>query len=377
MNPALTLISALLLAPLTALIAGESSLALTLPPRWYATPGVPMSLYFDNVVLTETPESYRYEVTCDIGKTEARRWTVTPTDGDVGDHAMTVTVKDDTGNVLQQAKTVLAVAARSAGANRRLRMLIVGDSLTHATLYPNEIARLLGELGNPQWTMLGTHKPVAAKSGVAHEGYGGWTWANFLTKFDPKATGVTAGPLARKSTSPFIFADESGKGVFDLSRYFRESCDNQPPDVVIFLLGINDCFGAKPDDPTAMLKHIDGALDHADKLLAAFHEAAPHAALAVGLTAAPNARESGFEANYHGNYHRWGWKRIQHRLVQRMISRFGGRERDGIHLVPVELNIDPFDGYPVNNGVHPNPSGYAQIGESFYSWLKSWLQQNR
>jgi lysophospholipase L1-like esterase len=60
-----------------------------------------------------------------------------------------------------------------------------------------------------------------------------------------------------------------------------------------------------------------------------------------------------------------------------MISRFGGRERDGIHLVPVELNIDPFDGYPVNNGVHPNPSGYAQIGASFYSWLKSWLQQNR
>ena len=377
MKNALTLIPALLLASLAALVAGEPNLELTLPPRWYAAPGVPMSLYFDNVVLTETPESYRYEVKCDIGRTEARRWTVTPTDRDVGEHAMTVTVKDDAGKVLQQAKTVLVVASRSAGADRSLRLHIIGDSLTHMTLYPNEIARLLGEPGNPKWTMLGSHKPAAAKSGVAHEGYGGWTWASFLTKFDAKPAGVTAGPLAPKSTSPFIFADETGKGVFDLPRYYRESCDNQPPDVVTFLLGINDCFGAKPDDPAAMLKQIDAALDNADKLLAAFHQAAPHAALAVGLTAAPNARESGFEANYKGKYHRWGWKRIQHRLVQRMIARFGGRERDGIYLVPVELNIDPIDGYPVNNGVHPNASGYTQIGASYYSWIKSWLEKNK
>jgi len=61
-------------------------------------------------------------VKCDIGRTEARRWTVTPTDRDVGEHAMTVTVKDDAGNVLQQAKTVLAVASRSAGADRSQRL---------------------------------------------------------------------------------------------------------------------------------------------------------------------------------------------------------------------------------------------------------------
>jgi len=29
------------------------------------------------------------------------------------------------------------------------------------------------------------------------------------------------------------------------------------------------------------------------------------------------------------------------------------------------------DGYPENNGVHPNPVGYAQIAASFYAWLKS------
>lgn len=348
-------------------------LQLTLPPAIYAAPGVPMGLYFDNIVLTEKPEDYRFEVKCGIGTCEARRWTVTATDKDVGTHPMEITVRDAQGKVLEHGKTVLRVASRNAGEGRELKLLIVGDSLTHATHYPNEIARLLSEPHNPKWVMLGTHKPQSALSSVMHEGYGGWKWADFLTRFDPKPASVTAGPVARKSTSPFVFADAQGKGVLDLPRYFRESCHGQTPDVVTFLLGINDCFGANPDDSAAMDKTINAVLDNADKLLASFHAAAPRAVLAVGLTTPPNARESGFEANYKGKYHRWGWKRIQHRLVQRMMERLGNRQQEGIHLVPTELNIDPVDGYPDNNGVHPNPAGYAQIGASFHAWMKAWM----
>ena len=43
------------------------------------------------------------------------------------------------------------------------------------------------------------------------------------------------------------------------------------------------------------------------------------------------------------------------------------------NIVLTELNLDPVDGYPNNNGVHPNPVGYAQIGASFYSWMKAKL----
>ena len=57
-----------------------------------------------------------------------------------------------------------------------------------------------------------------------------------------------------------------------------------------------------------------------------------------------------------------------------MLERFSGREKDGIHLVPTELNVDPVDGYPNNNGVHPNAFGYSQIGASFYSWMKAWME---
>lgn len=349
------------------------ALQLTLPSAIYAVPGVPMSVYFDNIVLTEKPESYRFEVKCDVGASEARRWTVTAADKDVGSHPMEITVRDGQGKVLESGKMTLRVSPKNAGADRSLRLLIVGDSLTAATAYPNEIARLLGEPGNPKWTMLGTSTPRNAKPGVAHEGYGGWRWGSFLTQWQPTPADVTAGPVARKSTSPFLYAGPDGKGQLDLPRYFKEECASLPPDAVTFLLGINDCFAANPDDPAAMDKTINGVLDNADKLLAAFHEAAPKAVLAVGLTTPPNARESGFEANYKGRYPRWGWKRIQHRLVQRMMERLGNRQQDNIFLVPTELNIDPVDGYPVDNGVHPNAAGYAQIGESFYSWIKAWM----
>ena len=60
-----------------------------------------------------------------------------------------------------------------------------------------------------------------------------------------------------------------------------------------------------------------------------------------------------------------------------MLQRLSHREQEGIVLVPTELNVDPVSGYPDNNGVHPNATGYAQIGTSFYAWMKTWMSQTR
>ena len=362
-----------LLLPLLALwpglaLAQSTPLELTLPSAAYACQGVPFSLWFDNLVLTPTPERYRFEVDAPFGTSTDRGWSFTPQAAHVGAHPLRIRVFDAAQNAIASAATTLFVTAADAGAGQKLRLLLVGDSLTHASLYPNEIARLLSLPDNPRWQMLGTHRPSAAADGVAHEGYGGWKWNDFLTKFAPAKPGVTAGPLARKSTSPFVFANPDGvTGHLDLPRYFREHCGGRPPDVVTFLLGINDCFGADPERPDA---RIDEVLDHAEKLLAAFRQAAPDAALAIGLTPPPNSRQAAFTANYQDKYTRWGWKRIQHRLVQRLLERFAPHEHQGLFLVPTHLGLDPVDGFPPNNGVHPNATGYAQIGASFYAWLK-------
>lgn len=351
-------------------LSAAESLQLTLPPVWYGTPGVPVSLYYDNVVLTEHPEALRFEVKCDLGQSEARRWTVTPEDKDVGEHAMEVVVRDAAGKELERGQTRLRVAPRDAGKGRDLKLLIVGDSLTAATAYPNEIARLLSLPGNPGWMMYGQHRPASAQPGVAHEGYGGWTWTAFLTRYEPKEERTPDGKGWKKRSSPFVYLDGQGKPALDVARYLKEQGGEEKPDVVTFLLGINDCFSAKPENPDAT---IDTMFTNAEKLVAAFRAASPRTVIAIGLTTAPNSREGAFLANYKGKYPRWGWKRIQHRLVQRQLAQFGGREKDGIYVVPTELNVDPVEGYPADNAVHPNAVGYAQIGSSFYGWLKHWL----
>lgn len=341
---------------------------LTLPPVGYAVAGAEMSVYFDNIVLTQEPEKYRFVVESKLGTTEAGRWTVTASDAQVGDHAWKVTVFDGERKLAEQSMT-WHVAPAAARAGRPLTLLIVGDSLTHATIYPNDLARRLSQPGMPTWTMLGTHRPASAQPGVAHEGYGGWTWERFVKHYEPNPD-----PAQRKHSSPFVFL-ENDQPQLDVPRYVRDSCGGKTPDVVTFLLGINDCFGANPNDPAAMDQRIDQVFAQAETLLKAFHAAAPRAELAVCLTTPPNARESGFEANYKGKYTRWGWKRIQHRLVQRQLKQFGGREAEGIFVVPTELNLDPVGGYPVDNGVHPNAAGYQQVAASLHAWLMGRMEK--
>ncbi|MBI2477651.1 MAG: hypothetical protein HYV60_03085 [Planctomycetia bacterium] len=359
-----TLITCICWLAATSGVAEE--LQLTLPPVIYAVPNLESAMYFDNLVLTQSPEIYRFEVTCDLGIHQPNRWVVTPHADARGDHTVIVRVTDVDGQVLDMATTTLRVAALDAEHEQELRLLIVGDSLTHASAYPNELFRLFTQPGNPKLTLLGTHKPGGAAEGVAHEGYGGWTWQRFVSQYEPDPDGTY-----RKRSSPFVYLGDNGMPVLDVSRYIAEECEGEPPHVVTFLLGINDCFSANPDDSQAIDARIDDVFKNADTLLAAFSQAAPQAKLAVCLTTPPNSRQEAFQANYQDRYTRWGWKRIQHRLVQRQLEHFGNRQAERIFVVPTELNLDPVDGYPVNNGVHPNEQGYRQIAASIYAWLKA------
>lgn len=350
------------------------SLRLTLPPQAYAVVGQPLVIYYDNLILTQAPEKYRCRFTLEIagqvqslGTHDARRWSFTPEAQHVGNCTLRATLVDTADQTLGMAQSRLTISPAAAGAGRPLSLLIVGDSLTHGTIYPNELASLLSQPGNPTWKMFGTHKPASIKPGVAHEGYGGWTWQGFATRFVAKPTDGQP----KLNSSPFVFANEQGQPQLNPGRYFDEHCGGERPDVITFLLGINDCFAAPANDAKLLDKHIDGVFQQAETLLTAMHKAAPQATLAVCITPPPNVRDAAFEANYKGKYPRWNWRQIQHRLVERQIQHFGNRANEHIVLVPTELNVDPIEGYPENNGVHPNAVGYRQIAETIYAWLKS------
>jgi len=362
------LLRLLLLLQFSGLLRAE--VRLTLPPEIYAVPGVEMNVYFANTALIEpgTETNYRFRCECPVGSSDAIRWRLNATAGQVGVHPFRLSVLDKNGKTLQSASARVVVSPSTSGQGRSIRLLIIGDSLTHASHYPNEIARLLRQPGNPKWRMLGTHRPRAAEEGVAHEGYGGWTWARFRTRFEP-----TRPYPGKTNSSPFVFPDSENpkRGKLDVARYFETHCEGARPDFIIIMLGINDCFSARPDSPETIDPKIDAMFREAELLLKEFAAAAPKAQIGICLTTPGNARDEAFEANYKGRYPRWGWRRIQHRLVERQIRHFSGQPR--LHLIPTQLNLDTLDGYPPNNAVHPNVAGYRQIGATIYAWLKSQL----
>lgn len=344
----------------------EQSLALTLPPVIYAVPGIKTEIFYDNIVRTQNPDMYTFDIQSRLGKSESRHWWLTPNANDIGEHNLIVTVRSADGTQQAVASTTLKVVPASAGAKltRQIKLLIIGDSLTHASAYPNEIGRLLSQPNNPEWMMMGTHRPASAQPKVSHEGYGGWTWERFVTRYEPDPDGTY-----RKRSSPFVFLDQNDMPRLNLNRYFESHYQGMHPDYVIIMLGINDCFGAPPDDMAGIDAKIDQVFANADQLVKALRQSAPEARVGICLTTPPNSRQAAFTANYQDRYTRWGWKRIQHRLVQRQLEHFP--TTDGIvSVIPTEVSLDPVDGYPDNNAVHPNAHGYQQIGSTIYSWLK-------
>jgi lysophospholipase L1-like esterase len=344
---------------------------LTLPNEFYGVPGIESAIYLDNIILSKSPSMYALNVKPQIGKIENNRWIIVPTEKQQGKHLLGISIiTKNQKKLIAKGNIELNIAPATAGAGKKLTLLIIGDSLTAATHYTREIARLLSQKGNPEWVMLGTRR---TKSGVAHEGYGGWTWGSFISKYKDKPV-----KEPKRGSSPFIFKDNQGKPKLDVQRYFKDKCSGVKPDVITVMLGINDCFPlqGKLNSLAAVNRGIDKVFKNAEILIAQLRKAAPNAIIGICLTTPPNVREKPFLSAYKGKYHRWSWKQVQHILVQRQIKYFGNREKDNIYIIPTELNIDCVDGYPKNNGVHPNKKGYNQIGSAIYCWLKWQLYTN-
>jgi hypothetical protein len=353
----------------------DGSLRFVVPPQFYAVPGVEMSLYFDNIVLSRWFERLKFEVACDIGHTERRRWVVIPSPRDVGRHPVRVIIKDLKDKELGRAETVLRVLPEDAGAGESSRMLFVGDCWVHHAAPLNALARLLDRPNNPNWTMLGTHVTPECLPKVRHEGYGGWTWYYFLTFDRPK--GAKELGLYR-DRSPFLFPAEGGGVRLDVARYFKESCEGRPPQVTFFVLGSNDVYAGEPDKAGELGARVAQVLEDADALIAEFRRAAPSMTIAVVIPSQLSAFERIY-VDFHGpEYSRWRVRQNYHRYQEGALAHFAGREKDNIHVVPVHLSVDAIDAFSGDGDPGAlNDLGGRQVAAGLYAWLKYWYTQRR
>jgi lysophospholipase L1-like esterase len=324
-------------------------------------------------VLVLNVANYAFDVECAKGRQQEERWTFTPQADDVGEHELRLQVRNERNQVVAQGNCVVRVLPANAADGKQASLLLIGDSLTHASVYPQHVLTLAEQPNNPRLTLIGSHGPNGEPGKVRHEGYGGWTAQRFVTHF----TGTARQGDYRLRGSPFLYPDSEGKPKLNFAAYCRDINDGTPPDFVTIFLGPNDIFSF--DDET-IESGIRTMLNHYDQLVDMVRSAAPQTRIGVMLPVPPAATQDAFGANYSAGQTRWQYRRNQHRLLERMINHYTGREQERIELVPVYLNLDCRHNYPTeslganadnevqvvrqNNGVHPAGSGYNQIGDS-------------
>ena len=361
---------------------------LFLPEHLYAVPGIECNIYFRNIFLTINHANYIFDVDCKAGRQDVKRWRFTPVAADAGKtFPLTVKVYDKNG-LAAVGKTTVHVAPADAGKGRPLSILVVGDSLTNATVYPTRLHTLCKQPGNPKLTMIGSHRGGGRKpvpGGVAHEGYGGWTWNSFMTRWVDESTIKNPTPVKKFYAKSKFLNLKNGKPVFDLANYLKKYNNGKTPDVITFQLGVNDVFGA---DEKNLDQRIKAILTNADKLIAAFRKEAPNALIGVGYVT-PGANQDAFGTNYKCGQTAWGYYRNHFRLNQTMAKHFAKYKDAKLVMIPSNVGLDTENNFPVRkeavnsqnktpvfrqcNGVHPAAAGYNQMGDTYYAWLKNQL----
>ncbi|WP_339736438.1 SGNH/GDSL hydrolase family protein [uncultured Gimesia sp.] len=356
----------------------KNPLRLVLPPIIYAVPGLETNVYFDNVVLAINPANYVFDVHCNRGFLQNDRWTYTPEEKEIGDYAFELKILDQNNQVVSSQKSRLRVVPAATGKDKTLSLLMIGDSLTHGSIYARHVLELSKKFEGPQLKFVGSHNPNNDPE-VRHEGYSGWTALRFATLF--KETARTGDHKERGS--PFLYADEQGKPKFDFPRYCKEFNDGKAPDVVTIFLGPNDVYSASDETietiAGTMLKNVGALVD----MIQAYSK---ETKIGLMLPVPPAATQNAFGNPYDGSLTRWQYKRNQQYVVELMSKIYKDKADQNIFLVPTNLNLNCVHNYPTrkgplnsrnpqevvrqNNAVHPDLNGYQQIGDSVFFWLK-------
>ena len=355
------------------------SIRLVLPPTIPAVVGIECNVYFDNVVLVPNPAIYVFDAISEKGRQQSERWTWIPSASDVGEHPLQIDVRDGENRLIATAKTVVKVVEADRREGHALSLLCVGDSLTHVSIYTQRLLDHRAAKGQPKLTLIGSHWLGDKPSPNRHEGYGGWTAKRFATHFaEPARTGDY-----QRRGSPFLYRGEDGKPILDFKRYCQDVNNGHEPDIVTIFLGPNDVYSYNDETIEA---GIDDMLKHFDELVAMIRNQSPKTKIGVMLPVPPAATQDAFGSNAGSGQTRWQYKRNQHRLVERMLERYSGRQSEQVFVVPTYLSLDCVHNYPTesapanaanpakitrqNNAVHPADSGYQQIGDMLFAWLK-------
>ncbi len=332
---------------------------LVLPPKIYTLANLQSHIYPEHL-LSEPHDEYLHAVATYRGNMTNRGWVwdVLPTEG-AGQLGFTWTVSDKkTGKPLGSANSLVVITDKDVAGTKNV--MVIGDSYVNAGVMTQRLLDIAAT--NPlKINLVGTRTTGGATN--KHEGRPGWTVANYATNF---------------AGNPFWIG-----GKVDFSQYITAN-SLATPDIVFFELGVNDSFPMKTDE--AVVDLTATAFAQLDTIIASIKAQNPAVKIAL-LTPPTYADQDAFGHDYGSAYTAWRCNRNIVVWNRELIKRYKDSEPQNIYVVGSGYNVDTQANYPTatqqvnshntnivtvqSNSVHPADSGYKQIGDAMFAFMKA------
>lgn len=382
-------------------------LKMVLPEVIYAVPGIESNIYFKNVIDTANLNAYAVEVKCAKGAHGNERWFWTPSKKDAGkSFDLEIRLFNDYGKIIS-ARCKVVVAREPADYKRKITLALLAASGVNCH-YPQHLLKVMREAGFVNYTPVGNHAGAGQKpvpGGIAHDGYGGFSWESFLTRWlfsaeelpqaqnaaereQMKAIGVSKLPKSQayRLRSPLLKI-VNGKKVLDIPGWLKKINQGKAPDFIVIQLGGNDMFGAMADTREARLAK---AMANARKLLAALRKACPETIIGVATNPC-GCDQDGFGANYGCFQSSYQYRRNIQSYNRALTALVKELKDPRLKLIPLHQSIDPDESYLKGsfliharhkrkvvrdrNALHPSMIGGYQLGDAMYCWLRKELEK--
>lgn len=321
------------------LIEVDKSIVL-LPPTIPVVVGKELNIYFQNIINKDL-KNVRINVICSVGKQLKDRFNFNPTSA--GTYKITIEVYEN-NNLVGEISSNIIVKNSTVGSGINKKVLVIGDSTINAG-YSTQ--RVLDNFNSDVMdvTLLGSR----GNAPNLYEGRGGWTAGMYRTN-----------AIYESVINPFY------NGDFDFNYYMVQK-GYTSVDYVVINLGINDTFSFEND--AILTTNINTIISNYDFIINNIKNYNSTIKIALNITIPPNENQDAFGNAYGCGQTQWRYKKNNEIWVKKLIDYYKGKEFQNIYLMPINLNIDCANN--ISDAVHPTPTGYNQIGDIMYYWLKS------
>ena len=370
------------------------------------------NIYFENII-SPYKADYDVLVECNYGMNLGRSWTINTFPDDARDFPITIRVYDEYGELLAEKSAEIHLVDKKRYENP-INVLCIGDSMTRGQIYMENILHKLHKV-----SFVGTRSLDGI---IYHEGRGGWTFANYFSKAkagtsdtgispfvfpknvaakdyagdyryieltqndnlgDYYIEGLTSKPISdgqyflkdgalyKRENDGDILIEEEAEMEFSFPKYMEKN-ENVRPDVISILLGANDLQVCSYENSDM---RVDNYVASYQRFIDSIREYDKNIPIVINLPAISGD-------NYHWGLmkKRTGAKTFKFNILKGAERLLNFESEENIYISPMLSCIDIQNGFAKlgfkankytetveihqNNWVHPNESGYRQMGDA-------------